>query len=76
MTCWCARGSRSLSRSVHRSPDHERHAAAGLGQQLGAAYRSYTLTDRDPDYVVPRDTRTYSFERIKQAIRLVDGASR
>ena len=23
----------------------------------------YTLTDREPDYVVLRETRTYSFER-------------
>jgi NagD protein len=35
----------------------------------------YTLTDRDPDYVVLGETRTYSFERITRAIRLiVDGA--
>jgi NagD protein len=35
----------------------------------------YTLTDRDPDYVVLGETRTYSFERITQAIRLIgDGA--
>jgi NagD protein len=35
----------------------------------------YTLTDRDPDYVVLGETRTYSFERITRAIRLIaDGA--
>ena len=35
----------------------------------------YTLTERDPDYVVLGETRTYSFERITKAIRLiVDGA--
>jgi NagD protein len=35
----------------------------------------YTMTDRDPDYVVLGETRTYSFERITQAIRLIhDGA--
>ncbi len=35
----------------------------------------YTLTERDPDYVVLGETRTYSFERITRAIRLVaDGA--
>jgi NagD protein len=35
----------------------------------------YTLTERDPDYVVLGETRTYSFERITQAIRLIaDGA--
>jgi len=31
----------------------------------------YTLTERDPDYVVVGETRTYSFERITQAIRLI-----
>jgi NagD protein len=35
----------------------------------------YTLTERGPDYVVLGETRTYSFERITSAIRLiVDGA--
>jgi NagD protein len=35
----------------------------------------YTLTERDPDYVVLGETRTYSFSRITQAIRLiVEGA--
>jgi NagD protein len=35
----------------------------------------YTLTDKDPDYVVLGETRTYSFVRITHAIRLVlDGA--
>jgi NagD protein len=35
----------------------------------------YTLTERGPDYVVLGETRTYSFERITTAIRLVaDGA--
>jgi NagD protein len=36
----------------------------------------YTLTDRDPDYVVLGETRTYSFFRITQAIRLVLGGAR
>jgi NagD protein len=36
----------------------------------------YTLTERDPDYVVLGETRTYSFERITQAIRLVAGGAR
>ncbi|GAB7005425.1 HAD-IIA family hydrolase [Nocardioides sp. AN3] len=35
----------------------------------------YVMTDRDPDYVVLGETRTYSFEAITKAIRLVaDGA--
>src|SRR4051795_12920810 len=29
----------------------------------------YTMTDRDPEYVVLGETRTYSFERITRAIR-------
>ena len=33
----------------------------------------YTLTERDPDYVVLGETRTYSFERITTAIRLILG---
>jgi NagD protein len=36
----------------------------------------YTLTERDPDYVVLGETRTYSFERITQAIRLIAAGSR
>ena len=36
----------------------------------------YTLTERDPDYVVLGETRTYSFERIATAIRLITGGSR
>jgi NagD protein len=36
----------------------------------------YTLTDRDPDYVVLGETRIYSFQRITHAIRLVRGGAR
>ncbi|HYF72578.1 MAG TPA: HAD-IIA family hydrolase [Nocardioides sp.] len=36
----------------------------------------YVMTDRDPDYVVLGETRTYSFEAITRAIRLVDGGAR
>jgi NagD protein len=46
---------------------------AGLTTALHQA--GYTLTERDPDYVVLGETRTYSFERITHAIRLIaDGA--
>src|SRR5438270_699115 len=46
---------------------------AGLTTALHDA--GYTLTERDPDYVVLGETRTYSFSRITQAIRLiVEGA--
>ena len=36
----------------------------------------YTLAERDPDYVILGETRTYSFERITQAIRLVASGAR
>ncbi|HUY30650.1 MAG TPA: HAD-IIA family hydrolase [Acidimicrobiales bacterium] len=36
----------------------------------------YVLSDRDPDYVVLGETRTYSFEAITKAIRLVSGGAR
>src|SRR5204862_3487366 len=42
---------------------------AGLTTALHEA--GYTLTENDPDYVVLGETRTYSFERITRAIRLV-----
>ena len=36
----------------------------------------FTLTERDPDYVVLGETRTYSFTAITQAIRLVTAGAR
>ena len=36
----------------------------------------YTLTDTDPDYVVLGETRTYSFEAITRAIRLIGKGAR
>jgi NagD protein len=36
----------------------------------------YVMTERDPDYVVLGETRTYSFESITRAIRLIDKGSR
>ena len=36
----------------------------------------YVLTDRDPEYVVLGETRTYSFEAITTAIRLIEAGAR
>ena len=47
---------------------------AGLTTALHSA--GYTLTDRSPDYVVLGETRTYSFERITSAIRLIASGAR
>jgi NagD protein len=36
----------------------------------------YTLTERNPDFVVLGETRTYSFEAITRAIRLIEAGAR
>ena len=36
----------------------------------------YTLSERNPDYVVLGETRTYGFERITRAIRLIEAGAR
>jgi NagD protein len=47
---------------------------AGLTTALHEA--GYTLTETDPDYVVLGETRTYSFEAITRAVRLVEAGAR
>jgi len=47
---------------------------AGLTTALHDA--GYTLNEHNPDYVVIGETRTYSFERIAQAIRLISRGAR
>jgi NagD protein len=47
---------------------------AGLTTALHDA--EYTLTERHPDYVVLGETRTYSFERVTRAIRLIEEGAR
>jgi NagD protein len=47
---------------------------AGLTTPLHEA--GYTLTDRDPDFVVLGETRTYSFEAITKAIRMITNGAR
>ncbi|HEX3336655.1 MAG TPA: HAD-IIA family hydrolase [Jatrophihabitans sp.] len=47
---------------------------AGLTTALHAV--GYTLTDREPDFVVLGETRTYSFEAITRAIRLIETGAR
>src|SRR5919107_1091140 len=47
---------------------------AGLTTALHEA--GYTLTERSPDYVILGETRTYSFERISRAIRLIVAGAR
>ncbi|MFF7636635.1 HAD-IIA family hydrolase [Kitasatospora sp. NPDC008050] len=47
---------------------------AGLTTALYQA--GYVLTDNNPDYVVLGETRTYSFEALTKAIRLINAGSR
>jgi NagD protein len=47
---------------------------AGLANALYAL--GYTLTERQPDYVVVGDTRSYDFEKIERAARLILGGAR
>ncbi|MBV8431668.1 MAG: HAD family hydrolase [Solirubrobacterales bacterium] len=47
---------------------------AGLTTALHSA--GYTMTEVSPDYVVLGETRTYSFERITRAIRLISAGAR
>lgn len=47
---------------------------AGLTTALHEA--GFILTDQDPDYVVLGETRTYSFEAITKAIRLITAGAR
>src|SRR5690242_19219459 len=47
---------------------------AGLTTALHEA--GYTMTERDPDYVILGETRSYSFDRIPRAIRLVHSGAR
>jgi len=47
---------------------------AGLTTALHEA--GYVLTDRDPDYVVLGETRTYSFTAITRAIRLIEAGAK
>ncbi|MGC5627723.1 HAD-IIA family hydrolase [Georgenia sp. Z1344] len=47
---------------------------AGLTTALHEA--GYTITERDPAYVVLGETRTYSFEAITRGIRLIENGAR
>ncbi|HEX6248169.1 MAG TPA: HAD-IIA family hydrolase [Nocardioidaceae bacterium] len=61
----------------------DRQRPAGTAYVIGEAGLTtamhsigYVLTDRDPEYVVLGETRTYSFEAITTAIRLIERGAR
>jgi NagD protein len=57
-------------------PDGTAFVIGETGLTTAMHQAGYTLTERNPDYVVLGETRTYSFERITQAIRLVENGAR
>ena len=57
-------------------PNGKAFAIGEPGLQTALHAVGYTLTEHDPDYVVLGETRTYSFERITQAIRLIVAGAR
>ncbi|WP_265520973.1 HAD-IIA family hydrolase [Oerskovia flava] len=62
---------------LHDQVPHGSAYAIGEAGLTTALYEAgYTLTESDPDYVVLGETRTYSFEAITKAVRLILGGSR
>ncbi len=57
-------------------PGGTAHVVGEAGLTTALHDVGYVLTDRDPDYVVLGETRTYSFEAITRAIRLIRGGAR
>lgn len=57
-------------------PHGTAHVIGEAGLTTALHEVGYVLTDTDPDYMVLGETRTYSFEAITKAIRLIDGGAR
>ncbi len=57
-------------------PGGSAHVVGESGLTTALHNIGYVLTDRAPDYVILGETRTYSFEAITKAIRLVEGGAR
>lgn len=57
-------------------PNGSAHVVGEAGLTTALYEAGYTLTSADPDFVVLGETRTYSFEAITQAIRLIQGGAR
>jgi NagD protein len=57
-------------------PDGSAYVVGEAGLTTALHQVGFTLTEREPDYVILGETRTYSFEAITRAIRLVAGGAR
>ncbi|MGZ4461384.1 MAG: HAD-IIA family hydrolase [Gaiellaceae bacterium] len=60
----------------HQRPGASVFVVGEAGTTTALHEAGFTLTDRDPDYVVLGETRTYGFERITRAIRLILAGAR
>ena len=60
----------------NQRPDGTAYVIGEAGLTTALHEIGYVLTDHDPDYVVLGETRTYSFEAITTAIRLISGGAR
>ena len=67
----------ATARFLHsQRPAGSAYVIGEVGLTTAMHEAGYILTDRDPDYVVLGETRTYSFEAITTAIRLIDKGAR
>jgi NagD protein len=60
----------------HQRPKGTAYVIGEAGLTTALHDIGYVLTDQNPDYVVLGETRTYSFEAITQAIRLINNGAR
>jgi NagD protein len=57
-------------------PGGTAHVIGEAGLTTALHERGYVLSEREPDYVVLGETRSYSLEAITKAIRLIEGGAR
>ena len=61
---------------VNQMPTGSAYVIGEAGLTTALYEAGYTLTAAEPDFVVIGETRTYSFEAITKAIRLIQGGAR
>lgn len=60
----------------NQAPDASAYVIGEAGLKTALHDVGYTLTGADPDFVVLGESRTYSFQNITEAVRLIDGGAR
>jgi NagD protein len=59
-----------------QAPEASAYVIGEAGLKTALHDVGYTLTGADPDFVVLGESRTYSFQNIMEAVRLLDGGAR